>query len=83
MKKIILSLIGSSLILASTGNFAANKTDMMSKWICTTNASSSDVVSDKTADDKMAKNATSVSAASNFAQQNCRDCTKITCEAQN
>ncbi len=79
MKKITTILLG---LFLGTSVFAASSTDMGSKWICTTNASSSDVQADKDADDKMAKQQDSASNAYAFAAQNCRDCTKITCEAQ-
>lgn len=82
MKKTLLALIGTGLILGSAVTFAANGTDMTTSWICTTNASSSDVASDKAADEKMKTNATAASDAFSFAQKNCRDCTKITCEVQ-
>jgi hypothetical protein len=82
MKKIILALIGSSLILVSAGSIASDKTSLKNKWTCSTNASSSDIASDKAADKRMSTNATSASKAVAFAQKNCRDCTKITCEVQ-
>lgn len=82
MNKISTLLIGSSLILATSIGFAATKTDMATNWICTTNASSSDLDTDKDADKKMSSNASSAASAFAFAAQNCRDCTKITCEAQ-
>lgn len=78
MKKLI---IGLSLLTTVTA-FAATSTDMKSKWICTTNASSSSEAADKNADDKMAKNQESAKASFKFAAKHCRDCTKITCEAQ-
>ena len=83
MKNIILSLIGSSLILASFSSFAVSKTTMHAKWICTTNASTSKVASDIAADKKMSATTTSATKAFSFAVKNCRDCTKITCEVQN
>lgn len=81
--KNILSLIaaGFFIIAASTG-MAAAKTGLKSNWICTTNASSSSVHSEKAADDKMAKSSKSAKDSFAFAAKNCRDCTKITCEAQ-
>jgi hypothetical protein len=82
MNKISTLLIGGGLILVSSIGFAASKTDMAGKWICTTNASSSDLDSDKEADKKMSSTASSAAGAYAFAAQNCRDCTKITCEAQ-
>lgn len=78
MKKIIFV----ALALASSFSFAAAVTDLNSKWVCTTNASSSDVASDKAADDKMANTKGSASESFAFAAQNCRNCTKITCEAK-
>ena len=50
MKKII-SLISSSLILATSISFAANKTDMTTQWVCTTNASSASTDAEKAQDD--------------------------------
>lgn len=81
MKVIINSLVAVFFILASSASMAAN-TAMDVNWICTTNASSSDVEADKAADDKMAKTASSALDAFTFASTNCRDCTKITCEVQ-
>lgn len=78
MKKLILCLF----ILGTSAGFAATKTDMNSKWICTTNASSSDVAQDKAADDKMANTQGAAAQSFSFAAQNCRDCTKITCEVK-
>ena len=78
MKKLIIGFF----ILGSTIGFAATQTDLNSKWICTTNASSSDESADKTADDKMANTQGSAANSFAFAAQNCRDCTKITCEAK-
>ena len=69
------------VITASTG-MAATKTGLHSHWICTTNASSSSVDSDKKTDDKMAKTEESAAAAFATATAHCRDCTKITCEVQ-
>ncbi len=83
MKKTLLALIGTGLILGSAGTFAVSATDMTTHWICTTNASSSEVAAEQAADEKMKTNKTSASEAFNFAQQNCRDCTTITCEVQN
>lgn len=77
-------LIGTGLlVLISTTSMADSITKMNANWICTTNASSSSIESEKAADDKMAKNAVSAVEAFNYAAANCRDCTKITCEAQN
>ena len=79
MKKLI---IGCCLILSSSVGFAATATDLNSKWICTTNASSSDVAEEKAADDKMANTQGSAAQSFAFAAQHCRDCNKITCEAK-
>ncbi|WP_058534653.1 hypothetical protein [Legionella saoudiensis] len=78
MKKLIIGFF----ILGSSISFAATQTSMDSKWICTTNASSSDNPSDKSADDKMANTQNSAAKAFAFAAENCRDCTKITCEVK-
>jgi len=82
MKTIYSILTGASLIIAASTGFAADKTDLTGKWTCTTNASSASTDTDKAADDKMAKNAGSAADSFAFAAQNCRDCTKITCEVQ-
>lgn len=76
------TILGSSLLFIASGSFAASKTDLSTSWICTTNASSSNVASDKAADDQMANTAKSAADAFTFAAQNCRDCTKITCEVK-
>ena len=73
-------IAGSCLMVLSSLTFAASPTDLTKDWSCTTNASSSDVAADKTADDQMAKDKTSADKAYAFAAKNCRDCTKITCE---
>ena len=75
-------MVAGFFILATTTSMADTKTAMDANWICTTNASTSTVEADKAADDKMAKSATSAADAYAFAATNCRDCTKITCEAQ-
>lgn len=80
MKKILLTM--SFLMLSTSFAYATSATDMSTNWICTTNASSSDVADDKTADDKMAKTAGSAADSFDFATKHCRDCTKITCETQ-
>lgn len=82
MKGIKHLLVAGIFVLATTTTMAATKTAMDANWICTTNASSSSVEADKAADDKMAKSATTAADAYAFAASNCRDCTKITCEAQ-
>lgn len=80
MKKI---LFGFTLLISSSAVvFAAGASDMDSKWICTTNASSSDVAADKAADEQMAKQQGSAAKSFDFAAKNCRDCTKITCELE-
>lgn len=79
MNKLILAF---ALLTCSVFTFAASATDMSKNWVCTTNASSSDMEADKAADDKMAKNPVSAANAFGLASNNCRDCTKITCEVQ-
>lgn len=79
MKKLLLA---AAILALGTSSFAATATDMSNKWICTTNASSSDVAADKTADEQMKNTAGSAADSYAFAAKNCRDCTKITCEAQ-
>lgn len=79
MNKITI-IAASCLMVFSSLSFAASATDVTKNWTCKTNASSSDVAADKAADDKMANSKTSAMAAYTFAAQNCRDCTKITCE---
>ena len=84
MKTIFIFLIGSFFMLFASISMAANaKTAMDGQWICTTNASSPSNDTDKDADKKMANTQDSAAAAFAFAAQNCRDCTKITCEFQN
>lgn len=80
MKSLFKILMGGVFAMSSTYVLAASTTDMSKNWTCTTNASSATTDSDKAADDKLAN--TKGSAASSFssAAQNCRDCTKITCE---
>lgn len=75
--------LASFLVLTASAAMAATPTPMDGNWICTTNAGTSSAETDKAADDKMAKTITSASDAFAFAASNCRDCTKITCEAQN
>lgn len=81
--KLYTLIAGSFLMALSSLSFAVTSTDLTQNWTCTTNASSSDVAADKTADDKMASDKGGVDKAFSFASQNCRDCTKITCEASN
>ncbi|RUR04723.1 hypothetical protein [Legionella sp. km772] len=76
MKKIMLI----SLFLSSFSLFAVSATDLTKNWICTTNASSSDVAADKAADDQMKNTKGTADASFKFAAEHCRDCTKITCE---
>jgi hypothetical protein len=76
----ILSVIVASVML-STAAFAAN-TNMSNNWTCTTNASSAANDADKAADDQMKNTAKAATDAFSFAADNCRDCTKITCEAK-
>lgn len=79
-KVILVGFLSASASLA----FAADKakTPMDRDWVCTTNASSSDVERDKQADEKMANTRMSVKDSFKKASANCRDCTKITCEKQ-
>lgn len=78
MKKLLFGcfMLSSSLV------FATPPTDMNSKWVCTTNASSGKETSDKAADDIMAKTSGAVVNSFDYAAKNCRDCTKITCKLQ-
>ena len=81
-------LIAGLFVFGSTASMAAlmapnTKTALDASWICTTNASSSSVDADKASDDKMAKSSGSAAETFAYAASNCRDCTKITCEAQN
>lgn len=78
--KTLKSLFMVGLLSASALTFAAENTSMTSDWICTTNASSSDVEADKVADKKAADHAQSAADSFAFAAQHCRDCTKITCK---
>ncbi|MGQ3888637.1 hypothetical protein ACQUW5_06340 [Legionella sp. CNM-1927-20] len=93
MNKTILGfsiLMAGSVAFASSNNMNTNANNNQVKptdlhapvWMCTTNASSSDVQADKMADEKMAQQKMSVEKAFEFAAKNCRDCTKITCEVQ-
>lgn len=66
-----------STALAGTTTTA---TDMNTNWSCTTNASSATTDAEKAADEKMANTKGSAVSAYALAAQNCRDCTKITCE---
>jgi hypothetical protein len=82
MKNNLNLVVAGVFVITASTSMAAAKTGLHSHWICTTNASSSSVKSDKAADDKMAKTAGSAAKAFAFAAENCRDCTKITCEVQ-
>ncbi|KTD45617.1 hypothetical protein Lrub_2414 [Legionella rubrilucens] len=84
MKGITHYLMAGSLILASTLGFANtnSKTSMDSNWVCSTNASSSNVETDKSADNEMSNTAKSAADAFSFAAKNCRDCTEINCEVK-
>lgn len=79
-----MSMAADSTTTSTTSTTSTNttKTDMNTNWTCTTNASTATTDADKAADDQMAKNVTSATSAFAMAAQNCRDCTKITCEAQ-
>lgn len=81
MKRISSLLVGTTLILASSISMATAVTSLDSNWTCSTNASSSSVESDKAADKDMSEKHRSAAAAYAQAAKNCRDCTKITCEA--
>ncbi|WP_133138012.1 hypothetical protein [Legionella rowbothamii] len=78
MKKLIISFF----IFSSTISFASVQTNMNEKWICTTNASSSERTDDKSADDKMANTQGTAAESFAFAAKNCRDCTQIKCEVK-
>lgn len=65
---------------ASFNLFAARATDLTKKWICTTNASSSEAAVDKSADEQMKTAKGTANSSFKFAEEHCRDCTKITCE---
>lgn len=71
-----------ALAIATPAAFAVSTTDMSTKWACTTNASSSEVAADKTADEQMANGVGSAADMFAMAAKNCRDCTKITCEVK-
>lgn len=89
MKRISSLIIGTGLTLIAFTTFADDtatttpaSTSLTANWSCTTNASSSSVAADKAADDQMAQSTKSAADAFAFATQNCRDCTKITCESK-
>jgi hypothetical protein len=75
MRKLLLGI----LVLGSSTVFAASTTDLTKNWICTTNASSSEVAAEKAADEQMAQAKNTAAGSFDFAAKNCRDCTKITC----
>lgn len=76
-------MIGVAALLLSGVIYADDsKTAMNAHWICTTNASSSDDVKAQEADKQMEKTQKSAADSFAFAAENCRDCTKITCESQ-
>ncbi|WP_131783256.1 hypothetical protein [Legionella gresilensis] len=87
MNKVILGfsilMAGSVAFASSSTNNQTPSTNMKANWICTTNASSSDIATEKAADDKMAQQKMSAEDSFKFAAKHCRDCTKITCEVQN
>lgn len=83
MKRISAGIIGTSLLLIASATMASTATSLDANWTCKTNASSSSMESDKAADRKMSETAKSAADAYAFASTNCRDCTKITCEANN
>ncbi|MBA2650777.1 MAG: hypothetical protein H0U73_00700 [Tatlockia sp.] len=84
MKKIINVIIGSSLAFLVSTSFAdTTKTDLKSKWNCTTNASTANTDAGKAADEKRAKDQASLSKVFAAASKNCRDCTQITCNVAN
>ncbi|TAL64460.1 MAG: hypothetical protein EPN84_03330 [Legionella sp.] len=80
MKSTFKGIICTGLFLIASSSFAVTTTSLDSNWTCTTNASSSDVPSDKAADKQMSETPKSASDAFALASKNCRDCTKITCE---
>ena len=85
MKRIIQLTVASLLVTVVSTSMAAasdQKTNLDANWICTTNASSSSIDSEKATDAKMATAASSAVDAYAFASSNCRDCTEITCKVQ-
>lgn len=82
MKNIRNVIVAGLFIITTTSSMAETKTAIDTNWICTTNASSSDVATDTEADNKMKNTSASAADAFAVAMANCRDCTKITCEAQ-
>ena len=65
------------------GKMMNEKMAMKMKWMCETNASSSNVPADQKADDEMKNKMKSAKDAFTFAVKHCRDCTKITCTVEN
>jgi hypothetical protein len=82
MKKIAPLLIASGLFCSAATSVAAPLTSLAEEWVCSTNASSSDIDADKIADKAMSDTAKSAAQAFAFAAEHCRDCTKITCEVK-
>lgn len=80
MNRVSSLLIASGLVLCVSTGFAASQTDMNMKWSCTTNASGASTDAEKAADEKMANTVGAAADSYTQAAQNCRDCTKITCE---
>lgn len=85
MKNLIskLAVVGSISLLAASLGFAEGNIPASSKtWICSTNASSAPAGSAAENADKEMTKAKSADEAFKTAYENCRDCTKITCKAQ-
>jgi hypothetical protein len=82
MKKIMTILVSAGLAFMFSMSFAVTTTSVDANWTCTTNASSSADAAEKAADDQMANTTKSCADAFAFAEKNCRDCTKITCEVK-
>ncbi len=78
-----IKLIASSclFLFAAAGFSAENSQTTGSNWTCSTNASRASSAAEKQADDNMSQQARSAKDAFNYAVQNCRDCTKITCKS--
>lgn len=81
MKRISSKIIGAGLFLIASVSMAATVTSLDTNWTCKTNASSSSIASEQAADKQMSESPKSASEAFAFTAKNCRDCTKITCEA--
>jgi hypothetical protein len=83
MNKIMTIVGGSCLLLTLSTSFAdTTPTDLNQNWTCTTNASTASTNAGSAADNNLANTVTSAQAAFTQASQNCRDCTKITCEVK-